>query len=154
MWRSYLNPRRAFLSFVCVPFFSFHLHPLFLTPTHQKMHQRNIRKAETSSNTAIYAPATVDTQWGGGLFDRTNVRVATSRYVPRRMVEGIILLGEVFFLNVPEWILGERNVDGRPLIEERIANSVAASRRTMAEAVAQGERRKVAVLTGGIFVHK
>ncbi|KAF9325475.1 hypothetical protein BG006_011067 [Podila minutissima] len=63
------------------------------------------------------------------------------------MVEAIIILGEVYFLNVPEWILGQRDTDGRPPIEKRIANSVATSRRTIAEAVAQGERRKVAVLT-------
>ncbi|KAF9316556.1 hypothetical protein BG003_001804 [Podila horticola] len=112
------------------------------------MDQRNIHKQTTSSNT-IYAPATVDTQRGGRLFDQTNVWVATSRYVPRRMVEAIILLGEVYFLNVPEWILGQQNPDGRPPIEKRIANSVATSRRTITAAVAQGERRKVAVLTGG-----
>lgn len=111
------------------------------------MDQRNIHKQTTSSNT-IYAPATVDTQRGGRLFDQTNVWVATSRYVPRRMVEAIILLGEVYFLNVPEWILGQQNPDGRPPIEKRIANSVATSRRTITAAVAQGERRKVAVLTG------
>ncbi|KAG0092506.1 hypothetical protein BGZ92_009587 [Podila epicladia] len=104
---------------------------------------------QTASSNIIYAPETVDTQRGGRLFDRTNVWVATSRYVPRRMVEAIILLGEVYFLNVPEWILGQRYNDGRPPIEKRIANSVATSRCSIAEAVARGERRKVAVLTGG-----
>ncbi|KAK3819633.1 MAG: hypothetical protein J3Q66DRAFT_296834 [Benniella sp.] len=102
----------------------------------------------TSQSKAVYAPATVASQRGGLLFDRVAVSLSTSRYIPRRLVEASILLAEVYLLNVPEWILGEKN-GGRPPVEKRIANSIAASRQATVETLANGGRRKVAVITGG-----
>jgi len=101
----------------------------------------------TSQSKAVYAPATVASQRGGLLFDRVTVSLSTSRYIPSRLVESSILLAEVFLLNVPEWILGEKN-GGRAPVEKRIANSIAASRQATVETLANGGRRKVAVITG------
>ncbi|KAF9426330.1 Retinol dehydrogenase 12 [Podila epigama] len=97
----------------------------------------------------VYAPQTVESQRGGALFDKTCIRMATSRFIPRRLLETVILMSEVIFLNIPEWVLGVKDLDGRPPIDERLAQSIAASRRTMAESLSSGGRRKVAVLTGG-----
>ncbi|KAG0370548.1 hypothetical protein BGZ54_005778 [Gamsiella multidivaricata] len=97
----------------------------------------------------VYTPTTVDTQRGGALYDRTTINLATSRYIPHRLVEASILLAEVFLLNVPEWILGERQIGNAPSVEKRIDSSIAASRALMTDTVAKGGRRKVAVLTGG-----
>ncbi|KAF9348260.1 Eukaryotic translation initiation factor 4E type 2 [Mortierella sp. AD094] len=58
-------------------------------------------------------------------------------------------MAEILFLNVPEWILGEKTSKGAPPVGERIASSIAASRLMISETVAKGGRRKVAVLTGG-----
>ncbi|KAF9095761.1 Retinol dehydrogenase 13 [Mortierella sp. AD031] len=102
----------------------------------------------TQPRTIVYAPLTVEAQRGGMLYDRTTVVLSTSRYIPRRLVEASILLAEVFLLNFPEWILGEKNL-GRPSIEKRIESSIATSRLAMADIVSKGGRRKVAVLTGG-----
>ncbi|KAG0239652.1 Retinol dehydrogenase 12 [Mortierella sp. GBA43] len=103
--------------------------------------------ATPQSKAVIHAPATVSTQRGGLLFDRTVVRLSQSRYIPRRLVELSILLAEVFLLNVPEWILGANN-GNIPPIEKRITNSITASRAMMDEILANGGRRKVAVITG------
>ena len=102
----------------------------------------------TLSKAVVYTPLTVEAQRGGMLYDRTTVSLSTSRYIPHRLVEASILLAEVFLLNFPEWILGEKNL-GRPSIEKRIENSIAVSRLAMADTVSKGGRRKVAVLTGG-----
>ncbi|KAG0052274.1 hypothetical protein BGZ83_002780 [Gryganskiella cystojenkinii] len=103
----------------------------------------------STSKTVIYVPSTVAAQRGGQLYDRTTIRLATSKYIPHRLVEVGILLAEVFFLNVPEWILGEKRIGNAPAIEKRIESSIAASRLAIADTVAKGGRRKVAVLTGG-----
>ncbi|KAF9956363.1 hypothetical protein BGZ70_009930 [Mortierella alpina] len=94
------------------------------------------------------APSTVETQRLGRLYDWTTVNISISRYTPQLLKVMGILLAEVVFLNVPEWILGEKN-GARPPVEQRISSSIAASRMMQAEAVANGARRKVAVLTGG-----
>jgi len=101
-----------------------------------------------SSSVVVYAPLTVEAQRGGTLYDRTTVSLSTSRYIPHRLVELSILLAEVYFLNIPEWIFGEKNL-GRPPVEKRIESSVAASRVAIEDTVSKGGRRKVAVLTGG-----
>ncbi|KAG0318846.1 Eukaryotic translation initiation factor 4E type 2 [Dissophora globulifera] len=88
-------------------------------------------------------------QRGGLLFDRVAVGLSTSRYIPQRILEVSIFLAEVYLLNVPEWILGEKYPSGVPSVEKRIASSIATSRLMIAETVAKGGRRKVAVLTGG-----
>ncbi|KAF9900499.1 Retinol dehydrogenase 13, partial [Linnemannia zychae] len=75
--------------------------------------------------------------------------LSTSRYIPHRMVEYLLLLSEVAALNVPEWILGEKSEKDVPPIVKRIESSIAASRISLADSVARGGRRKVAVLTGG-----
>ncbi|KAF9963738.1 hypothetical protein BGZ65_012803 [Modicella reniformis] len=105
-------------------------------------------KSPAVTSQAVYAPATVGTQRGGLLFDRVVVSLSTSRYIPHRLVEASILLAEVFFLNIPEWILREKNPNIPP-VEKRIAHSIATSRIAITEALANGGRRKVAVLTGG-----
>ncbi|KAF9173713.1 Retinol dehydrogenase 12 [Mortierella sp. AD011] len=104
---------------------------------------------KTSSNVVVYAPATVAMQRGGLLFDRTVIGLSTSRYIPHRLVEVSIFMAEILLLNVPEWILGEKTINGAPPVEKRIASSIAASRLMISETVAKGGRRKVAVLTGG-----
>ncbi|KAG0293055.1 Retinol dehydrogenase 13 [Linnemannia gamsii] len=77
-------------------------------------------------------------------------RLSASKYIPRRMVECLLFLSEIVVLNVPEWILGEKSSGKNvPPIEKRIESSIAASRYSMADSVARGGRRKVAVLTGG-----
>lgn len=106
------------------------------------------KAATTQSNAVVYTPLTVEAQRGGLLFDRTAVYLSTSRYIPHRLVEAGILLAEVYLLNIPEWILGEKNL-GRPPVEKRIESSIAASRFAIADTVSKGGRRKVAVLTGG-----
>ncbi|KAF9201073.1 hypothetical protein BGZ49_008705 [Haplosporangium sp. Z 27] len=103
---------------------------------------------KTQSNVVVHTPATVAMQRGGLLFDRTVVRLSTSRYIPHRLVEFSILAAEIFILNFPEWIFGERSIHGVPSVEKRIANSIEASRASIEETVATGGRRKVAVLTG------
>ncbi|KAI8598337.1 hypothetical protein EDD21DRAFT_382806 [Dissophora ornata] len=102
-----------------------------------------------ASTSAVYTPSTVASQRGGSLYDRTTIGLSTSRYIPRRIVESSILMAEVILLNIPEWVLGEKNANGVPPVEKRIANSIATSRMMMANSVAAGGRRKVAVLTGG-----
>ena len=102
---------------------------------------------DSKTETVVYVPATVAAQRGGLLYDRTTVRLATSKYIPHRLVEAGILLAEVFYLNFPEWIFGEKNGNAPP-VEKRIESSIAASRLAIADAVANGGRRKVAVLTG------
>ncbi|KAF8983346.1 Retinol dehydrogenase 12 [Entomortierella lignicola] len=102
---------------------------------------------KTQSNVVVHTPATVAMQRGGLLFDRTVVRLSTSRYIPHRLVEFSILAAEIFILNFPEWIFGERSIHGVPPVEKRIANSIEASRASIEETVATGGRRKVAVLT-------
>ncbi|KAF9110914.1 hypothetical protein BGX27_005722 [Mortierella sp. AM989] len=104
---------------------------------------------KTQSDAAVYTPATVAMQRGGSLFDQTVVYLSTSRYIPHRLIEVGILSAEILLLNVPEWILGERTINGVPPVEKRIANSIAASRMMIKNTVANGGRRKVAVLTGG-----
>ncbi|KAG0337850.1 hypothetical protein BG004_007467 [Podila humilis] len=114
------------------------------------MNQRSSNKpnlAAASIPAAAHTPSTVATQRGGAFYDRSNIWVSQSNHVPRRLAETIILLGETY-LNIFEIFLGMRNPDRRPPIDKRIADSIATSRRTMAEAVDRGERRKVAVLTG------
>ncbi|KAK3815842.1 MAG: hypothetical protein J3R72DRAFT_461285 [Linnemannia gamsii] len=106
------------------------------------------KESTTKSTGIVYAPLTVEAQRGGTSFDRTVIYLSTSKYIPHRLVESAILLAEVYLLNVPEWILGEKNL-GRPSIEKRIESSIAASRLTIADTVSKGGRRKVAVLTGG-----
>ncbi|KAF9551391.1 Retinol dehydrogenase 12 [Mortierella hygrophila] len=106
------------------------------------------KAATTQSNAIVYIPLTVEVQRGGSLFDQTAIYLSTSRYIPHRLVEASILLAEVYLLNVPEWILGEKNL-GRPPVEKRIESSIAASRFAIADTVSKGGRRKVAVLTGG-----
>ncbi|KAF8933904.1 Retinol dehydrogenase 12 [Dissophora ornata] len=101
-----------------------------------------------ASTSAVYTPSTVASQRGGSLYDRTTIGLSTSRYIPRRIVESSILMAEVILLNIPEWVLGEKNANGVPPVEKRIANSIATSRMMMANSVAAGGRRKVAVLTG------
>lgn len=106
------------------------------------------KAATTQLNAFVYTPLTVEAQRGGSLFDQTAVYLSTSRYIPHRLVEASILLAEVYLLNIPEWILGEKNL-GRPSVEKRIESSIAASRFAIADTVSKGGRRKVAVLTGG-----
>ncbi|KAF9330777.1 Retinol dehydrogenase 12 [Linnemannia elongata] len=106
------------------------------------------KAATTQLNAIVYTPLTVEAQRGGSLFDQTAVYLSTSRYIPHRLVEASILLAEVYLLNIPEWILGEKNL-GRPSVEKRIESSIAASRFAIADTVSKGGRRKVAVLTGG-----
>ncbi|GJJ69517.1 hypothetical protein EMPS_01863 [Entomortierella parvispora] len=100
------------------------------------------------TNTVIYAPATVHAQRGGVLYDRLMNAMATSPYLPRKLVESMLLYVEVAVVGVPEWIFGETNGEA-PTVEKRIDSSIAASRLIMADTVARGDRRKVAVLTGG-----
>lgn len=77
-------------------------------------------------------------------------RLSTSKYIPHRLVEYLLLLllSEVAALNVSECILDEKSGgENVPLIEKKIESSITASRFSMADPVARGERRKVAVLT-------
>ncbi|KAI1314372.1 hypothetical protein EDD11_002237 [Mortierella claussenii] len=106
---------------------------------------------KTATGAAVlHAPTTVATQRGGSLYDRAAVGVATSRYIPHRILEVSLVMAEILFLNVPEWLLGEKSLGKNiPSIEKRIANSIAASRLAMADTMAKGGRRKVALLTGG-----
>lgn len=106
------------------------------------------KSGSAQSNAVVYAPLTVEVQRGGTLFDRTAVYLSTSSYIPHRLVEVSILLAEVYLLNIPEWILGEKNL-GRPAVEKRIESSIAASKFAINDTVSKGGRRKVAVLTGG-----
>lgn len=103
----------------------------------------------SKTDAVVYVPATVAAQRGGLLYDRTVVRLATSKYIPHRLVEAGILLAEVYCLNFPEWILGAKNGNAPP-VEKRIESSIAASRLAIADAVSKGERRKVAVITGRV----
>ncbi|KAF9915414.1 Retinol dehydrogenase 12 [Linnemannia zychae] len=104
--------------------------------------------AAKKSTAIVYTPLTVEAQRGGLLFDRATIRLSQSKYIPHRLVEAGILLAEIAFLNFPEWIFGEMNM-GRPSVEKRIESSIAASKVAIADAVSRGERRKVAILTGG-----
>ncbi|KAK3844925.1 MAG: hypothetical protein J3R72DRAFT_437464 [Linnemannia gamsii] len=108
-----------------------------------------MNKTALSPDAVVYIPSTVESQRGGVLYDNIMNRLSTSRYIPHRIVECLLLLSEVVALNVPEWILGEKNEKNVPRIEKRIESSIAASRISLADAVARGGRRKVAVLTGG-----
>jgi len=99
------------------------------------------------TNAVVYAPATVQAQLGGALYDRLLNIMATSSYLPRKLVEPLLLYVEVAVVGLPEWILGETNGEAPP-VEKRIESSIAASRMIMADTVARGGRRKVAVLTG------
>lgn len=107
------------------------------------------RTTRLSSDAVVHVPATVDSQRGGILYDNIMNRFSTSKYIPHRMVECLLFLSEIAALNVPEWILGEKSSgENVPPIEKRIESSIAASRYSMADSVARGGRRKVAVLTG------
>ncbi|KAG0261779.1 hypothetical protein BG011_000681 [Mortierella polycephala] len=105
-------------------------------------------KASAQSTVVTYAPATVDAQRGGVMFDRVAVGLSRSRYIPQRLMESSILLAEIFLLNAPEWVLGEKNFN-KPPVEKRIASTIVTSRIAIDDTVAKGGRRKVAVLTGG-----
>lgn len=101
------------------------------------------------TNAVVYAPATVHDQRGGALYDRLMNRMATTTFFPRALMQSTLIYVEAATVSLPEWILGEKN-GGAPPIEKRIDSSIAASRVIIADTVARGGRRKVAVLTGKI----
>ncbi|KAF9436743.1 Eukaryotic translation initiation factor 4E type 2 [Entomortierella beljakovae] len=92
---------------------------------------------------------TVDTQRGGSLFDRAVVSLSLSKYIPYRLIELGIFCSEIYILNIPEWIFGERSIQGVPHVDKRIASSIVASRLLNDEMVLKGGKPKTAVLTGG-----